>query len=1337
MAKSTIMWTFLPNGIKDGKLRFSVAVSIRLEDEASGRTPSLNLFPEILNWPETVKAINFGVIYDRKKSAQPVEVTRVSPDPELELWQAIFKPESPVFSFKMADLSRNIVVSYPVKNVLTFVASQYMNVASESPEEPPAMEKVFHSEGLAQIRLKPITDVRFAKTVQLRTTRQVMAQTVRQEAETQKFKAVQVSPLPQPPKDFFLLRDFHKPKNKITIDPKTKQPIIKRVPITKPEIDFHQALTFLNNYPALMRLLGLAIDFEMDVPADFPATGWIKIVPEGRSDETPRTAYKYDPTRGVFEAASKNSPPEVVDGFLNLADEEQYDVVQLDVDAVALKTAELADTAETKEKADLPALRSSGLGVIRNDQAKNIAAILVKAVELNNDLLSRREITLYSEDLIQGYRIDVWDDKSRQWHSICQRIGTYKFVRLDKELTLEDEGFISPSVTQSADESSDEIFAHEALFHWDGWSLVASRPGKTIDPDDTPRTIENKALSDFLLETRFKPKPGSLPRLRYGAGYRLRARAVDLAGNSLPPDNPDDSKAIPPPSKQPFTFSRFDPVPSPVIIPREAPKSGETVDHVVIKSFNDSIERDTVPTDQKADRHVAPPKISQFESELHGMFDSPSGLKPEVYSLICQKDPGQFAELEPGDQVELPYFPDPWARGACIRGLPYGASDPMMIEFSGDWPDFRPFRLRLEEGSQPARWDGDSRVLTVYLKKGESVTLRISCYFPERFLPFQGLYRWLEKPERILPPKVLQPPRGLPEGQVQVLRTLQPPKVNLTQIRNLSLQGRNWLMTPFREITLIHATLQPVGKPINKSLEAEKSYGQTAAILYGEYEIHGQSTSKVELVADWKEPVDYLNEKGPRVIEGRAQVLDFKITPDMNSVGFTPKPQQGRPQAQVAAPQFQMARATTAALAVAPQTPVYKHEFGDTKFRRVNYRLVSTTRYQEQFPASEIPEETSYTRTSEPVELKILNSAPPAMPKIVYVIPSFKWERDKSGNKITSVRRTGLRVYLERPWYSTGEGELLAVILPPGLTVTPRKATPAPGLASVSTRTGIAARQAQPQAQVSRRVMAPSVSISVPPVAEKYKPYVTMWGTDPIWKSGRIAPPEYPLPDAFPSAAEVMGDLPLLELPGENKFIAVGHEVEFDEERGLWYCDLELDPGQAYFPFIRLALARFQPNSVPGAHLSKVVVANFAQILPERSLTVSYTSGARPVLNISLSGISYLQGQGGPGPGVVEASLEAQKVKGSEELGWEPLPGHTITINPQKTGAGESASFVWSGSMELKPKGVNIRDCRLVLREYELFNSDEVDTAARTMAAVTYKKYKRLVYAEIIKLTDL
>ena len=42
-----------------------------------------------------------------------------------------------------------------------------------------------------------------------------------------------------------------------------------------------------------------------------------------------------------------------------------------------------------------------------------------------------------------------------------------------------------------------------------------------------------------VMKSVFTPKPGSLPRLRYGRSYRVRARMADLATNSLAPNEAD------------------------------------------------------------------------------------------------------------------------------------------------------------------------------------------------------------------------------------------------------------------------------------------------------------------------------------------------------------------------------------------------------------------------------------------------------------------------------------------------------------------------------------------------------------------------------------------------------------------------------------------------------------------------------------------------------------------------------------------------------------------------------------------------------------------------------
>jgi hypothetical protein len=71
------------------------------------------------------------------------------------------------------------------------------------------------------------------------------------------------------------------------------------------------------------------------------------------------------------------------------------------------------------------------------------------------------------------------------------------------------------------------------------------------------------------------------------------------------------------------------------------------------------------------------------------------------------------------------------------------------------------------------------------------------------------------------------------------------------------------------------------------------------------------------------------------------------------------------------------------------------------------------------------------------------------------------------------------------------------------------------------------------------------------------------------------------------------------------------HDVFFDTERQLWYCDIEVRFGAAYFPFIRLALARYQPVALSAAHLSNVVLADFMPLVPDRWLNVTQAGDPR------------------------------------------------------------------------------------------------------------------------------
>ena len=104
------------------------------------------------------------------------------------------------------------------------------------------------------------------------------------------------------------------------------------------------------------------------------------------------------------------------------------------------------------------------------------------------------------------------------------------------------------------------------------------------------------------------------------------------------------------------------------------------------------------------------------------------------------------------------------------------------------------------------------------------------------------------------------------------------------------------------------------------------------------------------------------------------------------------------------------------------------HQFGDTRHRRVRYKAIATSRFKEYFTGSNL----TFTRDSDSTLVNVPSSARPASPDVVYVIPIYGSEQQTTTDVKVDVRRgNGLRVYLQRPWYSSGEGELLGVILWP------------------------------------------------------------------------------------------------------------------------------------------------------------------------------------------------------------------------------------------------------------------------------------------------------------------
>jgi hypothetical protein len=117
--------------------------------------------------------------------------------------------------------------------------------------------------------------------------------------------------------------------------------------------------------------------------------------------------------------------------------------------------------------------------------------------------------------------------------------------------------------------------------------------------------------------------------------------------------------------------------------------------------------------------------------------------------------------------------------------------------------------------------------------------------------------------------------------------------------------------------------------------------------------------------------------------------------------------------------------------------------------------------------------------------------------------------------------------------------------------------------------------------------------------------YVSQWGSDPLQElTDKVWVPM--VADDVPGPAD-SGTFPLTESSAKDSpdVAVVGHPVHYDAERDLWYADVDLDVGDTPWPFVRLGLVRFQPESSDDCHISRVTMTDFVQLPPRRKLTAN------------------------------------------------------------------------------------------------------------------------------------
>ena len=150
-------------------------------------------------------------------------------------------------------------------------------------------------------------------------------------------------------------------------------------------------------------------------------------------------------------------------------------------------TAEKRVDAVTRQEDQLgaPALRTAGLMLV-NRQRSSFLNERFLANKSGNDKLENEfqgsnatanKVTLHAEDLVRGYRIDIWDSISGAWHSLCRRTALYELAdgAVIVQPLPEEEGTVQLAATRSPDLSSNPnlLYLHEVLVAWSGWSLIS------------------------------------------------------------------------------------------------------------------------------------------------------------------------------------------------------------------------------------------------------------------------------------------------------------------------------------------------------------------------------------------------------------------------------------------------------------------------------------------------------------------------------------------------------------------------------------------------------------------------------------------------------------------------------------------------------------------------------------------------------------------------------------------------------------------------------------------------------------------------------------------------
>lgn len=297
----------------------------------------------------------------------------------------------------------------------------------------------------------------------------------------------------------------------------------------------------------------------------------------------------------------------------------------------------------------------------------------------------------------------------------------------------------------------------------------------------------------------------------------------------------------------------------------------------------------------------------------------------------------------------------------------------------------------------------------------------------------------------------------------------------------------------------------------------------------------------------------------------------------------------------------------------------------------------------------------------------------PPPPRIDRILPLFEWDK-VPGQRESSRRSTHLRIYLEEGWFASGAEERLGIVLlNAGVDDAPK------------TVCAYEEEHLKPYHRfITRAGSDPTRDTS--PVPLILAPRHFRNAPAPVHASLYLSEGDGPA-GAFGKSVGAISPLPVTVLP---------YAPLFTEEDGL-FCDIQLDIGSSYLPFLHLGVVRYQEHAVDHLQLSNPIEFD-VQLLPERRLWVEVLPGAgnRTVV---------VEGPGFEVPDLHQLAHKRNELRLSvlswdkQQREWQQSRVITKHLAPELDRA--SRAYRWKYDFELPRVGSSPQSFVLVVEEYE------------------------------------